>query len=145
MYDPGLESWRGQEIFLLSKSSRLALRPSQSPTQWVHTVSFPEERHPGHEADYPPPSRAKVNNEWSYDSPPPYAFIVWTRYIYFYVLPPRERVVFITNRKRLVFTEIIGIGIYRENHRKYRNTRSNGKQTVHTGWFRRNLRDFGKW
>ena len=28
----------------------------------------------------------------------------------FYILPPRERVVFITNRNWLVFTEIIGIG-----------------------------------
>jgi hypothetical protein len=61
----------------------------------------------------------------------PYAFIVWTRYIYFYILPPRERVVFIAKRNWLVLTEVIGIGIYRENHMNYTNTNSNGKQMVH--------------
>ena len=120
MHDPGFESRRRQEIFHLSKSSRMALGPGKSPTQWIHTVSFPEERRPVREADHPPPSRAKVKNEWSYTSSPPYAFIVWTRYIYFYILPPRERVVFITNSNWLVLTEIIGIGIHRENHRKHK-------------------------
>jgi len=40
-------------------------------------------------------------------------------------------VVFITNIIWFVYNEIIGIGIQRENHRKFRNTRSNGKQMVH--------------
>jgi hypothetical protein len=101
-----------------------------APTQWIHTVSFPEERRPEREADNPSPSRAKVKNELSYTSTPQYAFILWTRYIYFYILPPTERVVFITNSNLLVFTEIIGFGIYRENHRKYTNTRSDGKKMV---------------
>ena len=83
----------------------------------------------GREADHPPTYRTK--NEWIYTSTPPYAFIVWTRYIYFYILHPRERVVSIRNRNWLMFTEIISIGIYRKNEGECTNIRSNEKQMVY--------------
>jgi hypothetical protein len=35
MDDPGFEYRQGQEIFLFSKSSRLALSSTQPPIQWV--------------------------------------------------------------------------------------------------------------
>jgi hypothetical protein len=33
---------------------------------------FPGKKRPGHEVDYSPPSSAKVKNEWSYTSAPPW-------------------------------------------------------------------------
>jgi len=32
---------------------------------------------PGHEADYSPPSNAKVKNAWSYTPTPQYVFMAW--------------------------------------------------------------------
>ena len=39
--------------------------------------SFRQSKQPGHEFNISPPPRAEVNNEWSYTSTPPYAFMLW--------------------------------------------------------------------
>jgi len=43
MDDAGFDSSQGQEIFLFSKMSRLALGPVQLPAQWVLGGCFPED------------------------------------------------------------------------------------------------------
>lgn len=40
--------------------------------------SFVGGERPGHEADHSPSSWAEVKNRWSYNSTPPYAFMLWT-------------------------------------------------------------------
>ena len=47
----GFESWEGQEIFLSSKSCRLALGPTQFPIQWV-PWTFPRGKVAGHDVNY---------------------------------------------------------------------------------------------
>jgi hypothetical protein len=63
----GVHSLRGRGI-LFSTASRTALRPTQSPIQWVLVSFFPREKRPGREADQSPPSSAEVKNAWSYTS-----------------------------------------------------------------------------
>jgi hypothetical protein len=48
--DLGFESWQRQEIYLIFKMSRLALRPNQVPIQWIW-VCLPG-AWPGHEAGH---------------------------------------------------------------------------------------------
>jgi hypothetical protein len=50
------------KIFLFSPVSRLALRPTQSPIQWVPRVIFLGMKQKGREADHSPPSSADVKN-----------------------------------------------------------------------------------
>jgi hypothetical protein len=38
LHDLGFDSWQGQEIFLVSETSRVALQSTQLPTQWVPRV-----------------------------------------------------------------------------------------------------------
>jgi hypothetical protein len=38
--------------------------------------SFPRIKQQGHEADYSPPTSAKVKETWIYTSTPPYNFVV---------------------------------------------------------------------
>jgi hypothetical protein len=57
-----LDSQQGQEIFLFSTSSRLALGSTQPSIQWVPGALSPGVRRPGREADHPPPSSAKIKN-----------------------------------------------------------------------------------
>ena len=64
---PGLKSWQGQEIFSYPKPSRPALGLTQAPIQWVPRF-FPGDKVLGHDVDFTPSSRAKVKNEWSYNS-----------------------------------------------------------------------------
>ena len=65
---PGLKSWLGQEIFSYPKPSRGALGLFQAPIQWVPRF-FPRDKVLGHDVNLSPPNRAKVKNEWSYNSP----------------------------------------------------------------------------
>jgi hypothetical protein len=64
--------------FLFSKIYRPAFGPTQPPTQRVWGT-FSGVKPPGREVDHSPPSSAEVKKEWSYISPPPYAFMTWTR------------------------------------------------------------------
>jgi hypothetical protein len=59
---PGLDSRLGQDIFLYSTASRLALRPTQHPIQRVEGVLPDGVKRQGREADHSPPSRAEVKN-----------------------------------------------------------------------------------
>ena len=58
--------------------------PKQPPIQWS-SVSFPGVKPPGREADYTPPSRTQVKNEWRNASIPVYAFKAWKGQLYLYV------------------------------------------------------------
>jgi hypothetical protein len=55
-----------QELFLFCKMSRPALGPTCPCIQWVYEGSFLVVKWPVHEADYLPPSGAKVKNEENY-------------------------------------------------------------------------------
>jgi hypothetical protein len=44
-------------IFLFSTVSRLALGPTQPPTQWIQGVPSLGIKQPGHKADHSPPSQ----------------------------------------------------------------------------------------
>jgi hypothetical protein len=52
----------GVKNFLFSTASRLDLRPTRPPTQWVPEDLSPEVKWQGHEADNSPPSNDKINN-----------------------------------------------------------------------------------
>jgi len=56
----GFESRQGLGIFLFDIVSRLALRPTQPPIQWIPRAHSMGEKRPGREADHSPPSRAEV-------------------------------------------------------------------------------------
>jgi hypothetical protein len=43
--------------------SRPALRPTQTPVQWVQGVFPRDKSRPGRDADHPPPTSAEVKNE----------------------------------------------------------------------------------
>jgi hypothetical protein len=59
---PGLNSWKGQEIFLYSLASRLALGPTQPPIQWVFRTLSPGVRRPEGEDDHSSSLSAQVKN-----------------------------------------------------------------------------------
>jgi hypothetical protein len=69
--DLGLKSQQVQEIFLISKMSKLALEPIQAPVLWVPGF-FPQGKRPRCESDHSPPPSVEVKNEWSYTSTPPH-------------------------------------------------------------------------
>jgi hypothetical protein len=54
----GFSSWEGQEIFLFSTASRLALGTSQPPIQWVPGPLSLGVKPPGREADHSHPCSA---------------------------------------------------------------------------------------
>jgi hypothetical protein len=60
--DQGFESQQDPNIYHFSETSRLALEPSQPPTQWVKQLRL--------KADHSSPSSTKVNNEKRYTSTP---------------------------------------------------------------------------
>jgi hypothetical protein len=66
----GFNSQQRLGLFLLTTMSRLALRPTYPPIQWVLEVYFLGIKQPGQEVDHLPPSDAKVKNVWSYTSTP---------------------------------------------------------------------------
>ena len=60
----------GARYFLFFKTSRPALRPTQSPIKWVPEF-FRKVKQPGRDVDHSPPPSAAIKNEWSYTSAPP--------------------------------------------------------------------------
>jgi len=52
--------------------------PNQPPIKWT-SETFPGVKLPGPEADYTPPSRTQVKNEWRNTAIPVYAFKEWKR------------------------------------------------------------------
>jgi hypothetical protein len=67
----GFDSRRGLGIFFFATVSRMALGPTQPPTQWVPETLFLGAKRPGREADHSSGSSAEVKNAWSYTSTPP--------------------------------------------------------------------------
>jgi hypothetical protein len=57
-----LDSWQGQEIYLYSVLSRLALVPTQSSVQWISGALSPRLKWLGHETDHSPAYSAEVKN-----------------------------------------------------------------------------------
>ena len=68
--------------YLVAETSRSFLDLSQGPIPRVQEVSTQEVKRSGRETDNVPPSTAKSNNEWSYSSPPPYVFTMYTMKYY---------------------------------------------------------------
>jgi hypothetical protein len=60
-----------QEIFVFSKTSKPALKPTHLPTPWVSGAVSPGVKRPRREVNNSPPSNAEDRNEWSYTSDPP--------------------------------------------------------------------------
>ena len=54
-----------RDFYLLQKTLRPALRPTQPPIPWVQGP-FPRVKRPEREVNLSPPPRAEVNNECSY-------------------------------------------------------------------------------
>jgi hypothetical protein len=73
----------GSGSYLLTTAYRPALGPAHPPIQWVlggGEGSFPGSNGvmwAGHEADYTPPSSAKVKSVWHCSSTLPFIFMVW--------------------------------------------------------------------
>jgi hypothetical protein len=57
--------------FFLVTVSRPALKPTQSPIQWVPGALTPGVNRPSREAVHSPPSGAEVKNAWGYTYTPP--------------------------------------------------------------------------
>jgi hypothetical protein len=55
---------------LFSKSSRPALRSTQTPIQWVLGALSPGVKRPGREVDHSSPTSAEVKKIWIYTSTP---------------------------------------------------------------------------
>jgi hypothetical protein len=66
-------SCQGQDMFLLSEPSRLALRLTYSPVQ-----SVPAVRRLGNETNHEIPSSAEAEIDWDYTSSPPYVSMAYT-------------------------------------------------------------------
>jgi hypothetical protein len=56
----GFDSQWGLGIFLFTTTSRMDLRPTQPPIQWVPGALSLRVKQPGREADHLPPSSAEV-------------------------------------------------------------------------------------
>jgi hypothetical protein len=56
----GFDSRRGLGVFLFTTASRMALRPTQPPIQWVPGALSLGIKRPGREADQSPPYSAEV-------------------------------------------------------------------------------------
>jgi len=67
------EATKGFLIF--ATISRLAMKPTQPPFQWIPGASAPERKQPGCEVDHLPPSSDEVKNLCSYTPTSPYVFI----------------------------------------------------------------------
>jgi len=67
---PGVQILAGQEIFLFSTMSRLAMQPIQPSIHWVPGC-FPRVKWPEHEVHHLISSIAEVKNGLSYNSAPP--------------------------------------------------------------------------
>jgi hypothetical protein len=54
---------------------RLAMGPTQPPTQWLNCALSSEEKRPELEDDHSPPRNAEVKKMWTYTSTPSYFFM----------------------------------------------------------------------
>jgi hypothetical protein len=61
-------------MFLFFKTTRMTLRPTQSPLQWVSVTHPPEVKQPEHKADHPLRSSAEVKTRVAAYHPPLHAF-----------------------------------------------------------------------
>ena len=66
----GFKFWQRYEIFIFSKTSKLALRPTKPPIQW-YWDSFLRVKCAGREVKLLPPSTAKVKDKQSHTFTPP--------------------------------------------------------------------------
>jgi hypothetical protein len=66
--DRGFESRQGLGIFLFTTASKLALGPTQPPTQWVPAALYLGVKRLGRESNHSHPSSTEVKNAWSYTS-----------------------------------------------------------------------------
>jgi hypothetical protein len=64
--------------FFFSPRRPVWLWGSPGPLFSGYRGSFVGGERPGHVADHSPSSRVEVKNRWSYNSTPPYAFMLWT-------------------------------------------------------------------
>jgi hypothetical protein len=53
-------SQQGEDIFVFSKVSRPAVRPTQPSIQWVRVLFFSGVKWLGHDADHSPQSNAEI-------------------------------------------------------------------------------------
>jgi hypothetical protein len=67
----GFDSRLGLGISLFTIVSRMALRPTQPPIQWVPGTFSRGVKRPGREAHHSPPSSAEIKNPWIFTSTPP--------------------------------------------------------------------------
>jgi hypothetical protein len=67
----GFDSRQGLGIFLFITLSTQALGPTQPTIEWLPVAVFLGVKRLGRESDHLSPSIAKVENVWSYTSPPP--------------------------------------------------------------------------
>jgi len=51
--------------------------PTQPHIQWVPRSLSPGVKRSGRKADYWPPGSVEIKNAWTYNSTPPYVFVVW--------------------------------------------------------------------
>jgi len=77
----GQAGWLGQVICLFTTAMILALRPIQSPIQWVPGVLSPGVQQSGYEADLSTPSSAEIS-ECSYTTTLPHVFTACTGIIH---------------------------------------------------------------
>jgi hypothetical protein len=70
----GFDSRRRLGIFLFTIVFRTALGSIQPPILWITGALSLGVKRPRREADHSPPSRAEVENAWSYTSTPQYVF-----------------------------------------------------------------------
>jgi hypothetical protein len=84
--------------FLFSKTSRPALRPTQTRIQWVRSSS-PGLKRPPRDGEHSHSSSAEVKNEWNYTSTPLYAFMASAAGTLFSTI----------NRRRLQTMKLFGI------------------------------------
>jgi hypothetical protein len=73
----GLDSRRGQGIFLFTTASRTALELSQPRIQWVPGDLSLGVKRPGREADHSPPSNAEIKMSGTIPPLPQYALMAW--------------------------------------------------------------------
>jgi hypothetical protein len=65
----------GLGIFLFTTASRMALKPTQPPIQWIPGALSLGIKRPGRETGHSPPFSAEVKNAWSYTFIPIYVFM----------------------------------------------------------------------
>jgi hypothetical protein len=70
-----LNFWYGQNTYLFSKISSLALGPTQPQTQQLQGILSQSLKWPGCVSDQSPPFAADVTDKHNYTSTPPFAFM----------------------------------------------------------------------